>query len=136
MGAVKAIPYRQTEFPPFPAVQIQLEHLLGATEPIGAKIDTGASRTVVPTGLLECAGAIRTGRTATCRAYDGTPCTWPIYQVTLRVVDVRWPEGAGREFERALVLGIEGETEVPLGRDVLAAWRLHLDGPQSRYSVE
>jgi hypothetical protein len=51
-------------------------------------------------------------------------------------VDVRWPEGAGREFERALVLGIEGETEVLLGRDVLAAWCLHLDGPQSRYSVE
>ncbi|MFO8081175.1 MAG: hypothetical protein R6V07_12855, partial [Armatimonadota bacterium] len=61
--------------------------------------------------------------------------SWPLYEVTVRVCDERWPDGIERQFDNALVLGVEGQAEVLLGRDILAAWHLHLDGPNSRYRV-
>jgi predicted aspartyl protease len=132
---MSAISYSESEFPPFPAVQIGLRYLLGTSEPMLAKIDTGATRTIVPKHLLEEAGAIRTGRVASCVSYSGERQSWPIYEVTLRVLDARWPEAAPTTFESILVLGVEGQAEVLLGRDILAAWKLELDGPNSHYSV-
>ena len=130
------ISYSQSEFPPFAAVAIEFESLLGATDPVRAKIDTGATRTVVPTALLDAVGAIRTGRIVSCQSYDGVERNWPLYEVTLRIVDDRWPNSAGKKFWDAVVLGVEGQTEVLLGRDILAAWHLHMDGPNSRYAAE
>ncbi len=135
MRAMSPVAYSQSEFPPFPAVQIELEYLMGTAEPVTAKMDTGATRTVVPTKLLDEIGAIRTGRVAQCQSYDGQQCEWPIYEVTLRVADDRWPDDVEREFDRILVLGVNGQAEVLLGRDILAAWSLQLDGPNSRYTV-
>jgi predicted aspartyl protease len=129
------IRYSHSEFPPFPAVAIELECLLGATDPMRAKIDTGATRTIVPTNVLDAVGAIRTGRTVSCRSYDGTDRRWPLYEVALCIVDDRWPDSVEKWFDDVVVLGVEGQAEVLLGRDILAAWNLHLDGPNARYSV-
>ncbi|MGM0491561.1 MAG: hypothetical protein ACQER1_01345, partial [Armatimonadota bacterium] len=107
--------YSQSEFPPFPATMVELEYLLGVTDPAPAKIDTGATRTIAPTGLLDQAGAIRTGRTVVCLSYDGQARSWPLYEVTVRVCDERWPDGIERQFDNALVLGVEGQAEVLLG---------------------
>ncbi|MEA3403362.1 MAG: hypothetical protein U9R79_19115 [Armatimonadota bacterium] len=128
--------YSQSEFPPFPGLRVELEHLLGVTDPLLAKIDTGATRTVVPAALLDQVGAIRTGRVVSCRSYDGRKREWPLYEVTLHVTDDRWPDGVRRLFKNTLALGVAGPAEVLLGRDILAAWHLHLDGPRSRYRVE
>ena len=130
------ISYSQSEFPPFPALRAEFEYLLNATRSVTAKIDTGASRTIVPERLLEEVGAIRTGRVVFCQSYDGDERQWPVYEVTIRVCDDRWPGGLQREFANMRVLGVKGQTEVLLGRDILAAWNLHLDGPNSRYAVE
>lgn len=133
---MRSIAYSQGEFSPFPAAWVEIVHLLGPPSAVLAKLDSGATRTVVPTALLERVGAIRQRTTATCRGYDGEPREWPVFEVGLRVTDSRWPDAMQREFRDLLVLGVEGQSEVLLGRDVLAAWHLHLDGPQSRYSVE
>jgi len=116
-----------------------------------AKIDTGAFMTAVPRRVLEDVGASRSFRRVTCRAYDGVAAQWPVYLVDLQVVDPRWPPNVEARFDVLEVLGVGPPTphaedadlesgvadpHVLLGRDVLAAWRLHLDGPQSRYSVE
>lgn len=130
------ITYSQHEFPPSPAVHVELEYLLSVTDPVRAKIDTGATRTIVPARLLEEVGAIRTGRTVSCLSYDGEERRWPVYEVTIRVCDENWPTAVADAFESSSVLGVEGQAEVLLGRDIIAAWHLHLDGRNSRYAVE
>jgi len=138
-----AISYRgDAEWPAFPAVKVQLSGVirLHAVSAWG-KIDTGASRTIVPIRVLEQIGAYRLPRqTATCKGYDGTRRVLPIYQVDLSVDHPQWPDEVTWEFRSALVLGVgkavtEAQYEVLLGRDILAAWHLHLDGPNGRYSV-
>jgi hypothetical protein len=107
------------------------------------KIDTGASRTVVPTRTLRQVGAYRHPRqVARCRAYDGTQRLLPVYEVNLTVDDPRWPAEVEMEFLSTTVVGISAGAdaedeycEVLLGRDLIAAWRLHLDGRNNCYSV-
>lgn len=131
------IPYRTgREWRPFPAVRIVLSDLLGRRSArLSAKIDTGAFMTVAPCQLLERIEADRLSRNEECAAYDGRTEVWPVFVVSIAVVDPRWPEGVERRFEAIDVLGVDGPSEVLLGRDVLAAWHLHLDGPNSRYTV-
>lgn len=133
---MRPVAYSQAEFPPFAAVRVQLGFLLPPGRSVPAKLDTGSTITVAPRSILHEAGALATGRLAKCLAYDGSAREWPLYEVHLTIADDRWPDDVQREFRDLLVLGVEGQTEVLLGRDVLAAWQLHLDGPQSRYSVE
>ncbi len=133
---MRRIAYSQEEFPPFPAVWVELHYLIEAKRSVLAKLDSGAARTVAPVPLLDEVGAVRQWRTALCRACDGERREWPVFEVDLTIVDPRWPDDVQRKFQRLLVLGVDGPAEVLIGRDVLAAWQLHLDGPQSRYSVE
>ncbi len=133
---MRYVAYSQAEFPPFPTVWIQFSYLFTPRRAVAAKLDTGATVTLAPTSVLHEAGAPATGQIASCVAYDGLSAEWPVFEVNLEVVDARWPEDVQREFRQVLVLGVDGQAEVLLGRDVLAAWYLHLDGPNSRYSVE
>ena len=91
--------------------------------------------TIAPRRLLDRIDADRLSREEECVAYDGRPQVWPVFLVSLAVVDPRWPKGVARRFEAIDVLDVDGPTEVLLGRDVLSAWHLHLDGPNSRYTV-
>jgi len=110
------------------------------------KIDTGASRTIVPIRILEEIGAYRRPRqVVVCQSYDGSRRLLPVYEVDLSVDDPRWPDGVEAEFLATLVVGVSGsgdnemngadDCEVLLGRDVLSAWHLHLDGRSSHYTV-
>ena len=147
------VPYRQSdEWPPVIAARLRLSDLLCTRSvEIWGKIDTGAFMTAVPRRVLEALGASRSFRRVRCKGYDGASAEWPVYLVDLQVVDLRWPPEVETRFETIEVMGVgpaapqAGDAEVAsgatdahvlLGRDVLAAWRLHLDGPQSRYSVE
>jgi hypothetical protein len=142
---VTTIAYRGgSEWPAFPAVRIQLSGVirLQAVTTWG-KIDTGASRTIVPLHLLEQIGAYRHPRqVAGCRGYDGTIRVLPVYEVDLSIDDPRWPDEVETAFASTVVVGVSCEgrasrddTEVLLGRDVLAAWHLHLDGRNGHYTV-
>ncbi|HCA46386.1 MAG TPA: hypothetical protein DEP45_03210 [Armatimonadetes bacterium] len=76
-----------------------------------------------------------------CRGYDGTAHLLPVYEVDLSVDDPRWPADVAGSFPGLLVIGVgrgdaDGEDcEILLGRDVLSAWHLHLDGRNSLYTV-
>jgi hypothetical protein len=142
---VTGIPYRgDEEWPAVPAVRIQIGGALGLrTVTTWGKIDTGASRTIVPSGILEEVGAFRRPRqVVACRGYDGTTRLLPLYEVDLSVDDPRWPEDVESQFSSCLVVAVTTDVdsehsacEVLLGRDILAAWHLHLDGRNSRYTV-
>jgi predicted aspartyl protease len=131
------IPYRaDREWRPFPAVRVLLSDLLGRRSArLSAKIDTGAFMTIAPLRLLERLDANRLSRREECAAYDGRTEVWPVFVISVAVVDPRWPNGVARQFEAIDVLGVDGQAEVLLGRDILAAWHLHLDGRNSRYTV-
>lgn len=136
-----------SEWPAFPAVKIQLGGAVRLNVvTLWGKIDTGASRTVIPIRILKDVGAYHRPRQAVgCRGYDGTRHLLPVYEVDLSVEDPRWPEDVEAHFPALPVLGVGGsddgevkganDCEVLLGRDILAAWHLHLDGRNSHYSV-
>lgn len=139
------VPYQGgREWPAFPAVRLQISGALGLhTVYAWGKIDTGASRTIVPTRILKQVGAYRHPRqVAGCKGYDGTRRLLPVYAVDLCVDDRRWPEDVPHEFTSTVVVGVSGgddsaedDGEILLGRDILAAWHLHLDGRSSHYTV-
>lgn len=132
-----AIPYqRAREWPPFPAVSVSVSNLMAErAESVSAKIDTGAFMTVMPRRLLERIQADETPRERECTSYGGHSNVWPVFIVGLEVLDPRWPDDVERRFEAIDVLGVDGPAEVLLGRDVLAAWHLHLDGRNGHYTV-
>jgi hypothetical protein len=135
-----------SEWPAFPAVRVQLRGTFGL-RPVTSwgKIDTGASRTVVPVNVLKEIGAYRCPRQSVgCKGYYGTTHLLPVYEVNLSVDDSRWPDGVADSFPGLLVIGVgrddDGsaggeDCEVLLGRDILSAWHLHLDGRNSHYTV-
>ncbi len=137
---MRGIPYSTTRFPPCPVVRVRFSYLFGPGREVLATIDTGADRTMVPLELLREIVAWETRRSVSCIGYDGIERRWPIYQVDLHIVEPRWPDNARRDFPDIEIVGVvtpesDGISDVLLGRDILAAWSLQLDGPNSRYSV-
>ncbi len=109
---------------------------------VWAKIDTGASITVVPLPLLDSVMAATDGAGYDCVGYDGQVKKLYKYRLDIVVSDSRWPAGVQREFAGVEVMGVpaqerrSGETaEVLVGRDLLETWCLVLDGPRSRYAI-
>jgi hypothetical protein len=151
------IPYRQgSSIPAYPCLHIRvwgLDRELSIA--LRAAIDTGATTTVMPSHVLKEVGAFRlTGRNVLCRGYDGAAALLPLYEVSLLIEDHRWPDHARPQFDDTLVIGANtpeplqpplpgtpdalrpDQPQALLGLDILAAWHLHLDGPNSRYAVE
>jgi len=91
--------------------------------------------TIAPQWLLQRIEADEASRREECTAYDGHASIWPVFVVGIAVIDPRWPPDVERRFEAIDVLGVNGPAEVLLGRDVLSAWHLHLDGRSSHYTV-
>lgn len=135
------IPYCQDEEPPYPGLKVMLQHH-GEVE-VWAKMDTGASITAVPVPLLDSVMAPTDGSMYHCMGYDGQIRKLCRYQLDIVVSDSRWPVGVQREFAGVVVMGVpaqeggSGETaEILIGRDLLEAWCLVLDGPRSRYAIK
>lgn len=135
------------EWPPFPAVSVMITDLLGQRGVnVCAKIDTGSFMTIVPCLIIEYLEADRTIEGMKCWGYDGHESRLSGFLVNIYVTHPQWPSDVPRAFEGIDVLAVDAEAaahteglkataEVLLGRDVLAAWYLHLDGPNSRYRV-
>ena len=124
------------DWPPDPAASVIVTDLLGErAERVSAKIDTGSFMTIVPRRLLERIQANRTNRERVCAGYDGQAMVWPVFIVAVAIADPRWPDDVTLSFEAIDVLGVDGPAEVLLGRDILSAWHLHLDGRNSHYTV-
>lgn len=135
------IPYCPDEDPPYAGVKVILQHQ-GEVE-AWAKIDTGAAITIVPVPLLDAVMAPTDGAPHPCMGYDGQITELYSYQLNIVVSDSRWPVSVQREFAGVIVIGVpaqeggSGETaEILIGRDLLQAWCLVLDGPRGRYAVK
>jgi Aspartyl protease len=89
---------------------------------VPAQVDTAVDRTVLPDALVRALGLSQTG-TLSVGGLGGITYTLPTYAVLLAVHDL--------PLKAVKVVGSPNEPWVLLGRDVLNAHRLMLDGPQS-----
>lgn len=93
---------------------IQLDH-----QP--ALVDTAADRTVLPGGIVTALGLMADGR-ASFQGFGGDIVELPLFLVELRLHDLA-------PLEVRVTRG-EHEPFILLGRDVVNAYRIILDGPQ------
>jgi hypothetical protein len=109
--------------PPAPFVNVVLRNPATGAElrDLPAQLDTAADRTVLPDSLVKSlvlpqVGAMKLG------GFGGATYTLPVYAVLLGLHDL-----PARPFK---VAAHAEESWVLLGRDVLNAYRVLLDGPQ------
>lgn len=118
-------PYDTVRTPPGPVLPLRVGKP-DADPPVAlaAVVDSGADITVLPAELPAALGAPAIGEVAV-QGVGGVVQRAPVYAVLL--------EAAGRRrVVEVVAVGGEGL----LGRDVLNAWRVVLDGPQLRLRVE
>jgi len=115
-------PYNTKQRPPAPYITLQLKpsRQVGAPITCEAKLDSGASLTVIPSDFVQRWGLRQRG-TVRLRAYNGHVSRGPIYWVDLIIGT--W------HFPMVRVTGAK-RTNVLLGRDVLNQMRIVHDGPQ------
>jgi len=120
-------PYELSEHPPAPYLDIQVAPAGEIDRSIScrAKLDSGASLTVIPLALADDLELLVTDY-VDVRAYDGHITTRPIYEVDIII--------GSRVFSNVLVTSSH-RMNVLLGRDVMNRLRLVLDGPRQRLEV-
>jgi len=96
-------------------------------ENVPAQVDTGADRTVLPRSVVTALELVQVGQFL-CEGFGSQIMELPLYLVEVRLHDL----------PPVLVRAALGEREqwVLLGRDVLNAHRLLLDGPQLALEIE
>lgn len=112
---------------PFVYVSVQCTATGASVTDQPAQIDTGADRSVLPKQLVTRLGLAEDGR-AMFQGFGGEIVELPLYLVEIHVLGLR----------PLLVRAVLGaaESHILLGRDVLNAHRVFLDGPQLALEVE
>jgi hypothetical protein len=121
--------YADQLIPPAPFVNVTLRRP-GTDSQIGgtaAQLDYGADRTVLPGRFVEALGLVEDGR-AHFEGFAGEIIKLPIFLLEIQLHDL------APQVVRA-VLG-EHEPYVLLGRDILNAHRIVLDGPQLALEID
>ena len=115
--------------PPAPFVHVTLRNPAGGAELAGvpAQIDTAADRSVLPLALVAQLGLAQTG-TLAIGGLGGIVYSLPTFVAFVAIHDLA-PQAIK-------VIASEGEPWMLLGRDVLNAHRLLLDGPASALEVQ
>jgi hypothetical protein len=108
--------------PPAPFVYLTVRNPVDGREQknVPAQVDSGADRTVLPDSLVATLGLARVG-TLTISGLGGALHPLPLHAALVSVDDL--------PLLQALVVAHTGESWALLGRDVLNAYRLLLDGP-------
>lgn len=115
--------------PPAPFVNVTLKCPTTGTRAadLPAQLDSAADRTVLPGSVVEALGLVEDGRVL-FQGFAGEVIELPVFLVEALVHD----------FRPLLIRAALGENEphILLGRDVLNAHRILLDGPQLALEIE
>ena len=90
------------------------------------KIDTGASRTVIPDYLVNALHLKKT-RESVVKTVSGAESTHYNYFVSIQIGNI--------QFDRFEVVAMP-KKYVLLGRDLINLWKLEIDGKTETYSIE
>ena len=120
-------PYETSEFPPAPYIDLQVSALRQSETRTGmrAKLDSGASLTVIPQHLVREWNLV-THEEVRVLAYNDTPTVRPVYYVDLRI-GTRW-------FAYVPVIASE-RRNILLGRNVLNQLSITHDGPRQTVRI-
>ncbi len=110
---------------PFVSVTVRCPTTGRHIDPSPAQVDSGADCTVLPRFVVSALDLVQVGEYE-CQGFDGEIKRFPIFLVAVSVHDLL-------PVEVRAILG-ERESYILLGRDVLNAHRIVLDGP--RLSLE
>jgi len=94
---------------------------------VPAKVDSGASQTILPTALVERLKLEAVGQHR-FEGLGGVQTTLSIFRVVLTI--------RGCEPVEVNVAGSDGEPYILLGRDVLNQFLVTLDGPKGKLTIE
>jgi predicted aspartyl protease len=121
--------YAQQLTPPAPFVYVTLRCPATGSQAadLPAQLDTAADRTVLPGSVVEALGLVEDGR-ALFQGFAGEVIELPIMLIEIQVHNL--PPSLTRA-----VLGRD-EPHILLGRDVLNAYRVLLDGPQDILEID
>jgi hypothetical protein len=121
--------YAQEMSPPAPFVNVTLRCPATRTQMVGlpAQIDIAADRTVLPERVVDELGLVEDGR-ALFQGFEGQVIELPVFLIEVQV----------RDFSLLLARAALGANErhILLGRDVLNAHRVLLNGPQLILEIE
>jgi len=119
--------YNQRVHPPAPYLEVEVANpASGIAEGVPAKIDTGASISVVPERLVTDLELVPAGERL-CKGYDGRSSARTIYLGTVKV--------AGVTFEEMELLAAP-RADFLLGRDILNQFNLTLRGKDLTFEIE
>ena len=120
--------YNQQIEPPAPFVHVTIRPPHGSTAVVDvpALLDTAADISVIPASIAETLGLVPLGEVP-IGGFDGRVTRVLTYLV----------EAAMRQFEPRVIRVVASRDEpyALLGRDFLNAYRILLDGPQSRLEI-
>jgi hypothetical protein len=121
--------YNQQIEPPAPFLHVVLQNPATGEQlrPVPAQIDSAADRTVLPESVVQALQLAQMG-TMVVGGLGGITLSLPTYAVLLGVHD--------RTPQPVKVIASTEEKWVLLGRDVLNAHRVVLDGPQTALELE
>ena len=120
--------YDPMEQPPAPYIDLQVSphNVMGQMTTVSAKLDSGASVTVIPSRLAQHWNMLPISYSR-FRGYDGSVTTRPTYRVDIRI--------GMRQFKDIRVT-TSLRRNILLGRDVMNQLRILLDGPQQTVEVQ
>jgi len=120
------IPYSSEEAPPAPFMDAEIRNpILGISERMRAKLDTGAAMVTIPSELVERLRLLPAGE-RTFRGYNGQATVRKTYFVN---IDLN-----GYKFEMAKVTSAPRDN-ILIGRNILNQLEIHLDGKNSAFEV-
>jgi hypothetical protein len=112
---------------PFVSVTLRCPTTGKRAADLPAQLDVAADRTVLPGQMVEALGLVEDGR-ALFQGFAGEVIELPVFLIEVQVHD----------FLPVLTRAVLGEKEpyILLGRDILNAHRILLDGPQLALEIE
>jgi hypothetical protein len=115
--------------PPAPFIHVTLRCPATGSQvtDVAAQVDSAADRTVLPALIVTALGLVEDGRLL-FQGFAGQVVELPIFLVEIKIHD----------WQPILTRAVVGhaESHVLLGRDVLNAYRLLLDGPQLALEID
>lgn len=122
--------YDKKEIPPCPCINVSIESLSGMkVSGIKAILDTGASRTAVPTDVLDILNITKfPSRRIRVKDYSDREVWRYLYYI-----HILHSEFTYRSIE---VIGIDRGATMLIGRDILNRWRLLLDGRREVFDLK
>ena len=120
--------YQSQLHPPAPFVHVTLRNPLTGAEQqnVPAQLDTAADRTLLPDALVKALNLPQMG-TIPIGGVGGIAQTMPSYPVQVAIHNL--------PVQEVEVVASTGESWVLLGRDILNAHRVLLDGPQAYVEI-